>query len=114
LETESACAQTGKSGTESDASQWPTPDDYGDPNEGRVEGGIVKIFIPLDTVPRAKPEWWTEAWDHLVGEPASIGYIEPVCPKDFKYEVHGDIEAFDHPGYETVVNSETGEVIAAG
>jgi hypothetical protein len=68
-----------------------------------------------EPAPRAKPEWWTEAWERLTGVKLSVlGYVEPVCPEEFKDEVRSDIYAFDQPGYESQTGSTTGETIEAG
>jgi hypothetical protein len=62
--------------------------------------------------PRAKPEWCTEAWDHLAAVALSpIDVIRPVCPKEFQEEVHSNVFAFDQPGFQTQSDSKTGETI---
>jgi hypothetical protein len=66
-------------------------------------------------VPRAIPEWWTAAWEHLKGVRVSpLDEIRPVCPLEFKGEVHSDVCAFDRPGFQTHTDSTTGETIILG
>jgi hypothetical protein len=50
---------------ESEGPSWPAPQE--DSDDCRVEGGTVKYFTPQEAAPRAKPEWWTEAWKGLQG-----------------------------------------------
>jgi hypothetical protein len=40
---------------------WPQPQD--DSEDDQVQGKITIYDQPQ--VPRAKPEWWSEAWDHF-------------------------------------------------
>jgi hypothetical protein len=98
---------------ESDGNQWPMPDE--DSDDCRVEGGTVKIFTLPDPVPRAKPDWWTEAWNQLEGEPAPrpYGWIQPLSPVQFRDECHIDVVAFDRPGAQTSLDLVAGETITA-
>jgi hypothetical protein len=76
---------------ESDPPQPPQDPEY---DSFRSDARVYESSTPI---PRAKPEWWTEAWDHLVGKRFSVlGCVEPVYPKEFKDEVCSDVEAFDN------------------
>jgi hypothetical protein len=91
---------------------WPAPEIHSD--DDRTQGEI-RIYIPPDLPPPPKPEWWTAAWEHLDGVQSVDGsYIRPVCLLVFKEECLLDVSAFDQPGAQTRVDSETGEAIVAG
>jgi hypothetical protein len=61
-----------------------------------------------------KPEWWTEAWSRLEGVKLSApGTVERVCPMEFKDEVRSDVCVFDQHGYQSQIDSTTGEIIVA-
>jgi hypothetical protein len=65
--------------------------------------------------PRAKPDWWTDAWDHLQCVKLSvIGNVEPFFPLGFRDETHMDVCASDQPGFQTQTDSTTGETILPG
>lgn len=71
------------------------------PPEDSEDDRVRRIFVQPQ-VPRAKPEWWTEAWSHLEGvKLRSVGYIQLVCPLVFKDEAHMDVYALDEPGSQT-------------
>jgi hypothetical protein len=97
---------------EENDTQPPPPEDSDDGNTWRLP---VTVFIDPPQVPRAKPNWWTEARDNLHGVKLStLGNIEPVCPKEFKDETHMDVCAFDQPGFQTHTDSRTGETVLSG
>jgi hypothetical protein len=73
---------------------------------------VARIHNATSSVPRAKPEWWTEAWDCLEGTQSGPGiWIQPVCPLEFKDEVHMDVSGFDQPGWQSHTDLTTGETI---
>jgi hypothetical protein len=63
----------------------------------------------------SKPDWWSEAWDLLMGHQMESGKrTEPVSPLKFKDEVHMDVFGFDQPGYQMHMDSESGQLILQG
>jgi hypothetical protein len=98
-------------GLEVESESWPIPPD----SIEETPQSSVRVDIPPDPAPRAKPEWWTAAWNRLEGDKLSvIGRVEAVCRRDFKDDVTSmEITAFDCRVFRFQIDPVTGERIEA-
>jgi hypothetical protein len=94
----------------SDGSPQPQSPPVSDAPE---EKGIVSLPTPeTPPIPKARPVWWSEAWevlDRIESDDPRIGYLTQMSREEFRYKCESNVHAIDLYCTRSVVDPVTGE-----